>query len=107
MKGIDEEVRNMPDMEKKLEQMDDNADELDFDDDDDDIPEIGSTIERTRTRKIILRLHFAEDHDEENGKNNGNDDLSDVSKLLKDDAIDKSKHVRREVFSRRRLYPRS
>ena len=38
--GVDEEVKTMPDIEKKLEQMDENPDELDWDDDE-EIPEIG------------------------------------------------------------------
>ncbi|CAF1122954.1 unnamed protein product [Rotaria sordida] len=69
VKGIDEEMRTMPDIEKKLEQMDENADELDFEDDDEEIPDI-------------------EENDEENGKTAA-DDLSDVSKLLKSDAVSK------------------
>jgi len=67
--GVDEEMKTIPDMEKKLEQMDDNGDEFDFDDDDEDIPDI-------------------DDNDEENGKTAA-DDLSDVGKLLKNDAISK------------------
>jgi hypothetical protein len=39
--GIDEQEKTMPDLEKKLEQMDQNEGEFDFDDDDDEIPEIG------------------------------------------------------------------
>ncbi|CAF3245372.1 unnamed protein product [Rotaria sp. Silwood2] len=69
VKGIDEEMKIVPDIEKKLEQMDENADELDYDDDDEDIPDI-------------------EDNDEENGKTAA-DDLSDVGKLLKSDAVSK------------------
>ncbi len=70
VKGIDEEMKTIPDIEKKLEQMDENGDELDFDDDDDeDIPDI-------------------EENDEENGKTAA-DDLSDVGKLLKSDVVSK------------------
>lgn len=39
----------MPDM-KKIEELDENADEIDFDDDDDEIPEIGLNF------KIIIFL---------------------------------------------------
>jgi len=40
--GIEEEMKNIPDMDKKFEQMEENGGEFDFDDDDDeDIPEIG------------------------------------------------------------------
>jgi hypothetical protein len=59
VKGIDEEMKTIPDIEKKLEQMDENGDELDFDDDDD-----------------------------EDGKTAA-DDLSDVGKLLKSDVVSK------------------
>jgi len=43
--GIEEEMKNIPDMDKKFEQMEENGGEFDFDDDDDeDIPEIGMTF---------------------------------------------------------------
>ncbi|CAF0895097.1 unnamed protein product [Rotaria sordida] len=71
VKGIDEEMKTIPDIEKKLEQMDKNADELDFDDDDDNDDILDS-----------------DENDEENGKTTV-DDLSDVSKLLKNDAVSK------------------
>jgi hypothetical protein len=65
-------MKTMPDIEKRLEEMDDNGGEFNFDEDDDeeeDIPDI-------------------EENDEENGKTTG-DDLSDVGKLLKSDAVSK------------------
>ena len=34
--GVDEQMKTVPDIDKKLEQMDDNADEIDFDDDDEE-----------------------------------------------------------------------
>lgn len=38
-------MKNIPDMDKKFEQMEENGGEFDFDDDDDeDIPEIGRTF---------------------------------------------------------------
>lgn len=43
VKGIDEEMKTMPDMEKRLEQMDENGDDFDYDDDDEEI-EIGKKI---------------------------------------------------------------
>ncbi|CAF3854662.1 unnamed protein product [Adineta steineri] len=69
VKGVDEEVKNIPDMEKKLEQMDENPDGFDFDDDDEEIPDI-------------------EDNDEENDKTSAAD-LADVGKMLKSDAVSK------------------
>lgn len=35
-------MKNIPDIEKKLEEMDENGDELDFDDDDEEFADIGS-----------------------------------------------------------------
>jgi hypothetical protein len=45
---IAEEMRTMPDIDKKLEQMDDNGDEFDFDDDDEEeeVPDIGSNLKQ-------------------------------------------------------------
>jgi hypothetical protein len=57
VKGIDEEMKTIPDIEKKLEQMDENGDELDFDDDDEDIPDIGLNRKNSISRiNIILFL---------------------------------------------------
>jgi hypothetical protein len=69
-KGVDEEMKSMPDIEKKLEQMDENGDEFDFDDDDEeeDIPEMDENDDENKTAA---------------------DDLSDVGKLLKSDAVSK------------------
>lgn len=70
-KGIDEEMKTMPNIEKKIEQMDEYGDEIDFEDDDDEeIPDI-------------------EENDDENRKENDSDDFGDVGKLLKNDAISK------------------
>jgi hypothetical protein len=52
--GVDEEMKNIPDMEKKLEQMDDNGDEFDFDDDDEDIPDIGFNFKEILHAKNYL-----------------------------------------------------
>ncbi len=41
-------------MEKKLEQMDDNGDEFDFDDDDEDIPDIGFNFKEILHAKNYL-----------------------------------------------------
>jgi len=37
-------MKTISDQEKKLEQMDENGDEFDFDDDDEDIPDIGLNL---------------------------------------------------------------
>ncbi|CAM2711687.1 unnamed protein product [Rotaria socialis] len=71
VKGVDEQMKTVPDIDKKLEQMDDNADELDFDDDDEE--------EDT---------HDLDDNDDENGRTAA-DDLSAVTKLLKSDVVSK------------------
>lgn len=43
--GIDEEMKTMPNIEKKIEQMDEYGDEIDFEDDDDEeIPDIGELL---------------------------------------------------------------
>lgn len=52
--GVDEEVKTIPDIEKKLEQMEENGDELDLDDDDEeeDIPDIGGIFRQSSLGKI-------------------------------------------------------
>ncbi|CAF4748028.1 unnamed protein product, partial [Rotaria magnacalcarata] len=71
VKGVDEQMKTIPDIDKKLEQMDDNADELDFDDDDEEED-----------------IHDLDDNDDENGRTAA-DDLSAVTKLLKSDVVSK------------------
>jgi hypothetical protein len=44
--GINEEMKTTPDIEKKLEQMDENGYEFDFDDDDEDVPDIGLNLKQ-------------------------------------------------------------
>lgn len=43
VRGVDEDVKTVPDIEKKLEEMEENGDELDLDDDDEEIevPDLG------------------------------------------------------------------
>jgi hypothetical protein len=39
-------MKTTPDIEKKLEQMDENGYEFDFDDDDEDVPDIGLNLKQ-------------------------------------------------------------
>ncbi len=88
--GVDEEMKTVPDMEKKLDQMDENGEEFDFDDDDDDIPDIGLNWKQYYLSKFILFYFHIDENDEENGKTTA-DDLSDFGKLLKSDAVSKGR----------------
>ncbi|CAF0748706.1 unnamed protein product [Adineta ricciae] len=69
IKGVDEEMKVVPDIEKKLEQMDENNGEIDFfdDDEEEEVPDM-------------------DDMEDEAGKGSGGD-LNDFGKLFANDAI--------------------
>ncbi|CAF1435633.1 unnamed protein product [Rotaria sp. Silwood1] len=66
IKGVDEEMKIIPNIEKKLKQIDENGSEVDFDNDEEDISDLY-------------------ENDEKNGTITA-DNLSNVGKLLKNDA---------------------
>lgn len=87
VKGVDEEMKAEPDVDKRIEQMDEHDEDFEFDDDDEDIPEIGQDYLQ-KNISFEFGIFHLDDNDDENGKNAG-DDLSDVGKLLKSDAVSK------------------